>query len=540
MSASRERKERANNKVVAQPVKKQETKKVSEGLILAISVIAILVAVFGTVLGIRFYQRNQVVMTVGDKEVTVREFNYFYNQTASNFGNYASYLGIDTTKSVDDQTVGSENVSMMSMLGMDIEVLAPYKQEDGTYDITWAGYFALLARENCAQTWAVYQAAMADANYQIPEEIETSISNEIMNLDLYRQLYGMKSTDDFIEAQYGDGCNEENYEQHIRISYVASDYAGNYEFSAADIDAKYTAATADYDVVSYLVYTAKASDYLSTEEAEETAEETEETEETEEDAAAKAEAMEKAKADAEAMEKDFVLEGKDVAAYADQIKDTAKSYTTEEAATWMFETAKAGDVKMFEDADNDSYYVVKVLSNDVNYQTLNALQIFIPVDDENAEEVDHTGHDHPADQIPEDEIVLTAAEKLEAVLFGLESDSTEKNFRELATKHSGSSTPEIKNATYTAVNSSISKDALLWVMDERKAGDYEVFETETGTYVLYYQGAGETCRNLSVNAALVTEWIESLTDTAVENCKFDLDTALNGAVDVKLQSNAQA
>ena len=132
MSASRERKERANNKVVAQPVKKQETKKVSEGLILAISVVAILVAVFGTVLGIRFYQRNQVVMTVGDKEVTVREFNYFYNQTASNFGNYASYLGIDTTKSVDDQTVGSENVSMMSMLGMDIEVLAPYKQEDGT------------------------------------------------------------------------------------------------------------------------------------------------------------------------------------------------------------------------------------------------------------------------------------------------------------------------------------------------------------------------------------------------------------------------
>ena len=132
MSASRERKERANNKVVAQPAKKQETKKVSEGLILAISVIAILVAVFGTVLGIRFYQRNQVVMTVGDKDVTVREFNYFYNQTASNFGNYASYLGIDTTKSVDEQTVGSENVSMMSMLGMGIDVLAPYKQEEGT------------------------------------------------------------------------------------------------------------------------------------------------------------------------------------------------------------------------------------------------------------------------------------------------------------------------------------------------------------------------------------------------------------------------
>ncbi len=535
MSASRERKERANNKVVAQPAKKQEPKKVSEGLILAISVIAILVAVFGTVLGIRFYQRNQVVMTVGEKEITVREFNYFFNQTASNFGNYASYIGIDTTKSIDDQNVGSENVSMMSMLGMDIEVLAPYKQEDGSYDITWAGYFALLARENCAQTWAVYQAAEADPNYQVPEEIETAISNEILNLDFYSQIYGLKSADDFVEAQYGDGCNAENYEQHVRVSYVASDYASNYEFSAADIDAKYTAATADYDVVSYLVYTAKASDYLSTEEA---AEET--TEETEEDAAAKAEAMAKAKEDAEAMEKDFVLEGKEIAAYADQVLATAQSYTTDDAGTWMFETAKVGDVKMFEDAENDRYYVVKVLSNDVNYQTLNALQIFIPVDDENAEPVDHTGHDHPADQIPADEIVLTAAEKLEAVKFGLEADGSEKSFRDLAAKHSGSSSVEIKDATYTAINDNISKDALLWVMDERKAGDYEVFETESGTYVLYYQGTGETCRNLSVNAALVTEWVEDLTDTAVENCKFDLDAALNGAVDLKLQSNAQS
>ncbi len=537
MSASRVRKERANNKVVAQPAKKQEPKRVSEGLILAISVIAILVAVFGTVLGIRFYQRNQTVMTVGDKELTVKEFNYFFNQTASNFGNYASYVGIDTSKSIDDQTVGSENVSMMSMLGMDIEVLAPYKQEDGTYDITWAGYFALLARESAAQTWAVYQAAMADPNYQVPQDIENSITTEIANLDIYSQIYGLKDADAFIEAQYGDGCNVENYEQHIRVSYVASDYATNYEFSAADIDAKYNGATADYDVVSYLVYTANASDYMTTEESEETTDES--TEETEEDEAAKAEAMAKAKADAEAMEKDFVLEDKVISAYADHIKTTAQSYTTEDAATWMFETAKAGDVKLFEDADNDRYYVIKVLSNDVNYQTLNALQIFIPVDDENVTEVDHTGHDHPEDEIPEDEIVLTAAQKLEAVQSELALKATEEKFRELASEYSGNSSVEMMDVSYAAIVENISRDALIWTVEERKAGDYEVFETESGTYVLYYQGTGETYRNLSVNSALINEWVEELTDTAVTNCKFDLDAALNGAVDLKLQANTQ-
>ncbi len=247
--------------------------------------------------------------------------------------------------------------------------------------------------------------------------------------------------------------------------------------------------------------------------------------------------MEKAKADAEAMEKDFVIEDKEIAAYADQTLTNAQSFTTEEAGTWMFETAKAGDVKMFEDADNDRYYVVKVLNNDVNYQTLNALQIFIPVDDENVTEVDHTGHDHPEDEIPEEETVLTAAEKLEAVKSGLAADASEESFRELASNYSGNSSVEMKDVAYTAINDNVSKDALQWVMAERKAGDYEVFETESGTYVLYYQGTGETYRNLSVNATLVTDWINELTDTAVANCNFDLDAALNGAVDLKLQSN---
>ncbi|MBR6826342.1 MAG: hypothetical protein IKM59_07335 [Oscillospiraceae bacterium] len=533
MSASRERKERANTKPVAQPVK-QEKKKASEGLILAISVIAILVAVFGTIIGIRFYQRNQTVMTIGDKELTVKEFNYFFNQTASNFGNYASMFGIDTTKTIDTQNVGSENVGMMSLYGMDVDCLEPYKQEDGSYDITWAGYFAELAKENAAQTWAVYQAAMSDSNYKISEEVETAINNEIMNLEFYAQIYGM-STNDFIETQYGDGCNQENYENHLRVSYVASDYASNYTFSAGDIDSKYTAAPADFDVVSYLLYTAKASDYLSTEEADE--EPTETTTETGTETAeteAQAEANAKAKEAAEAMEKEFDIEAEDVVVHADQLLTTAQTYTNEEIATWLFETAKPGDVKLFEDAENKTYYVAKLLSNDVNYQTVNAMQIFIQSDDQ----VDHTGHDHAEGEGHEDE--LTDIQKLDAVKNGLAADGSEESFRTLASEHSSTTSVDLEDTSYSYIANSISMEALLWTMEEgRKAGDYETFITSTGTYVLYYRGVSETYRNLSVNAKLVSDWIEKLTDETVAACNFDMSAAMNGAVKLTLTPQQQ-
>ncbi len=537
MSASRERKERAGLKAVAQPQKKQEKKKVSEGLILAISVIAILVAVFGTVLGIRFYQRNQTVMTVGDKDITAREFNYFFNQTASNYGNYASYIGIDTNRTIDVQTLGSENVSMMSMLGMDIDCLAPYKQEDGSYDITWAGYFALVARETAAQTWAVYQAAMADPNYTVPEEIETAISNEMLNIDFYGQIYAM-STDKFLEAQYGDGCNKENYEQHVRISYVASDYASNYWFNAADIDSKYEAATADFDVVSFLSYSVGASEFMPTEETDETTEET--TEETEVDPAVKEEAMAQAKAAAEAMVENFDAANESVSAYADYTKASTQTAITEEAATWLFETAQIGDIKLFEDADTETFYVVKLLANDVNYLTNNLLQIHIPADEETEATVeeDHEGHDHEETETTED-TAPTAAEKLEAVKAGLAADGSEESFRTLASEYSDGSSTNLEDVAYSYMESYISTDALLWVMEERKAGDYEVFETSNGTYVLYYVGTSETYRNLSVNSKLVSEWVEQLTATAVENCKFDMEAAMNASVALTLNANTE-
>ncbi len=525
MSASRERKERAQMPAAQVPAKK-EKKKLSEGWILAISVVLVIVAVFGTVLGIRYYQRNQTVMVIGDKELTVKEFNHYFNQTASSYQSFASYLGINPATPVDQQKISADSIGMMQPLGMDVEILEAYKQEDGSYDITWAGYFAACAKKTAAESYAVYQAAQ-DAGYEMSQEVKDSIESEINNMSSYALMYGME-LDEFIEANYGDGCDEETYREFLTVNSCAADYAQNLTYDAEKIDARYAETTEDFDVVSYLVYKVAATEPAETD-AEATDAETTEgaTDETTEETVI---TEEQAKEMAEAMEAEFDLTNEDITANCDQTRSTAKAVVTEEAAEWMFDTAKAGDVKLFENADTKTYYVVKLLSNDVNYKTANLMQIFIANDAEDAE--NHEGHDHAEGEECE---TLTAADKLAKVTSALEADKSEESFKKLAEEYSSTS-PELEDVAYAYIESNISEDALLWIMEERAAGDYKVFETSTGTYVLYFRELSETYRNLNVNSILVQEWVKQLTETTVANCKFDMDAAMNGAVDVVLTS----
>ncbi len=504
--------------VSEQPVKKEtkKKKKLSEGWILAISVILVVVVVFGTILGIRHYQQNQTVLTAGGKDVSVKEFNYFYNGVVNNFGSNASYLGIDTAAPLDEQKIDAEAVPMMSLMGLDSALLDPYKKADGSYDVTWAGFFAEMAKESAVQAYTVYQAA-TEAGFTVTDEVQQAIDSELMNVQLYASIYGY-DTDTFIENTYGRGCNEENYREYLKVVNVASAYAAQLTYTDAEVTARYEKNPENYDVVSYLVYTIKATDFMTQEEidASNAAEGEEKKPNTE--------AMAEAKAAAEAMEKSFDATSDKVTAYADVTKANL-NVTIEGAAEWMYETAKPGDIKLFEDTENEAYYVVKLLEND-NYASVNALMIYIANDTE--EEVSHEGHDHAEDEIPASE--LPAADALKAVQGGLAADASEESFRKLAETHNDSATLEITDAYYSTLLSNISKDALLWVMDGQQAGAYATFETAEGTFVLYFKGEGKPCRTLSVTSTLISEWMEKVTDEALAVCNYDHEAAMNGGV----------
>ncbi len=524
MSASRERRERARM-VSEQPVKKEtkKKKKLSEGWILAISVILVVAVVFGTVLGIRYYQQNQTVLTAGGKDVSVKEFNYFYNGVVNSFGSNASYLGIDSATPLDEQKIDAEAVPMMSLMGLDSALLDPYKKADGSYDVTWAGFFAEMAKESAVQAYTIYQAA-TEAGFTVTDEIQQSIDNELMNTQLYASIYGY-DTDSFIENTYGRGCNEENYREYLKVVNVASAYAAQLTYTDAEVTARYEKNPENYDVVSYLVYTIKATDFMTQEEIDASKAAEDETKKP------NTEAMAEAKTAAEAMEKDFDATSDKVTAYADVTKANI-NLTIEGANEWLFETAKPGDVKLFEDTENETYYVVKLIENE-NYATVNALMIYIANDAEDAAEVSHEGHDHGTDEIPAAE--LSAADSLKAVQDALAADSSEENFRKLAAEgHNDSGTLELTDEYYSTVLSNISKEALLWITEGQEKGAYATFETADGTFVLYYTGEGKAFRTCSVTTTLMREWMEKVTEEALLTCNYDHDAAMNGGVGLVL------
>jgi len=82
MSASREKNKRNAQVEHAAPAKQK--KKISEGWILAISVVLIVALVFGGVLGYRIYQSNRTVLTVGDHEINSVELSYYFVDMVNN------------------------------------------------------------------------------------------------------------------------------------------------------------------------------------------------------------------------------------------------------------------------------------------------------------------------------------------------------------------------------------------------------------------------------------------------------------------------
>ena len=497
MSASRERKKRTEQ--APQPETKQKTKKLSEGWIFAICMIAIVVILIGALIGYSVYLNSRPVLTVGDHTVTVSEFNYFYTTTVNKCSSYASYMGLDSATPLDEQYVTESGSSMLMLLGVDSSYLSDKTATDGTYDVTWAQLFADAAKADAASVYAVYNEAMANG-FEISDHIKEDIDANVEQMKTYADNNSM-SLSKFIERVYGDGCNESGYRNYLKVQLVASEYASTLTYSDEEIEAKRAESPEDYNVATYYQYSVSASDFV---EADEDGEKPDPT----------AAEEKKAKDAAEAMAADFDVESATLK--ADTARATASSSTTEEAADWLFDTAENDAVKLFE--KEGTYYVLKLIDK-TDYTTGNYMQIVISADEEELEEGE-----------------LTAEEKKEKIVAALEADASAENFEALAEEYSDAHEIEVENSTRSSL-SSISEEALFWGMEERTAGDYQVFETDGNYIILLYTGEGEIYSSVVVTAVLANEHIEEISDAAVEACNYDEKTAMTANVSLSLGNN---
>jgi len=500
MSASSSRKKRQEQAKLPAAQTKKQKKKLSQGWIFGICICLVIALLVGGVLIYRAVKNNRTVLTVGDHDVSVKEFNYFYNSTANNLGSYASYLGIETGKPLDEQYVTENGAMYLGLFGISSDYLTDKEAVDGAYDVTWAQLIASAAKDTAVSAYAIYNEAMA-AGYEIDEHLESEIEESMETMQGYADTNG-ESLNHLIERVFGSGCSASGYRDYLTVMHVASHYPSGLRYDADQIAARFEESPEDYTVATYYLYTVTASSFVEADE--------------EGNKADPGDAEKKqAKDDAKAMEKDFDVTK--ATARTDNTRASVTSSVNEDAAAWLFDTAKDGDVKTFENDDGTTYYVLKLLDK-TDYQTINGLELVISAD---------------AEELPEGE--TPAADKVAAIKASLEADPSEENFRALMLKY-GAEAEDLENLTRANV-ASVSNDVLTWYLEEAAAGKWIATESSGSTIFLYCTGLGDLYSTVTVTNVLTSEWSESVVNAAKEVCGYDEAAAMSANVGLSFTGN---
>lgn len=500
MSASSSRKKRQEQAKLPVTEKPKQKKKLSQGWIFGICICLVIALLIGGVLIYRAVKNNRTVLTVGDHDVTVKEFNYFYNSTANNLGSYASYLGIETGVPLDQQYVTENGAMYLGLFGISSDYLTDKEAVDGTYDVTWAQLIASAAKDTAVSAYAIYNEAMA-AGYEIDDHLQGEIEESMETMQGYADTNG-ESLGHLIERVFGSGCSVSGYRDYLTVMNVAQHYASSLRYDADKIAARFDESPEDYTVATYWLYTVSASSFVEADE--------------EGNKADPGDAEKKqAKDDAKAMQKDYDT-GK-ATIRTDNTRASVTSSVNEDAAAWLFDTAKDGDVKTFENEDGTTYYVLKLVNKD-DYQTINGLELVISADPEDLAEGEET-----------------AADKVAAIKASLEADPSEENFRALLLKYGGE--PEdLENLTRSNV-SNVSSDVLTWYMEEAAAGKWIAAESGGSTIFLYCTGLGDVYSTVAVTGVLANEWAEGVVNAAKEACGYNETAAMTANVGLSFNSN---
>ncbi len=143
--------------------------------------------------------RANIVATVGDRNLTNAELQIYYWLEVQNFmsqyGAYASYLGLDYTKPLDTQTCGISETSM-----------------------TWQQYFL----ESALADWHNYAALAEEAQaggFTLDQEYLDDIAKLPENLAVDAGIQGFESAEEYLAYNVGMGATLEDYQAYMTTYY---------------------------------------------------------------------------------------------------------------------------------------------------------------------------------------------------------------------------------------------------------------------------------------------------------------------------------
>jgi len=533
MSASSNKKLRSEQNAAKMAERKAAEQKEAKKLKLmttlftvALALIVVVAVVFASVQFVRtsgIREKNTVALTIGDKDVSNAQLNYFFvdavNEFSNNYGSYASMFGLDVTKPLNEQYID---------------------EEAGT---TWADDFLLSAKNDAQSIYALCAAAEAEG-FELPETAKNNVETEMANMEIYAIYNQYPNSKDFIRAIYGPGASVEGYREYVTMRETANAYYNHYatslNYEDADLRAGEEGKEAEFSQFSYNYFYVNVDKFLQ---GGTTAEDGTVTYSAAEKAAAVAAAEAAAKALAEG-EITSVEELNEAVAAMDIYADAATPVTstqcsnysyanvTSVAREWITDASrKAGDMTYIESATTataedgtetktvNGYYVIFYIgSSDNNYPLANVRHILYKP--EGGTYNSTTG----LTDFTEEEMA-TGKIRAQALLNDfLAGDATEESFAAMAKEHSTDTGSKENGGLYENVYpGQMVTNFNDWCFDEaRKPGDTGLVESDYGWHIMYYVGDSDILfRDYlienSLRSADTSAWYQGLVEaTAME------------------------
>lgn len=473
-------------------IKKETVTAVLSSLI-AVVIIAILV-----VLGVRYYtvpnsnekmNPGNVVMTVGNTDVSVGMYNFYYQNIVKQYVQYASngYYDIDLSKDFSTQ----------------------YTTDDDGNEISWQDRFKENTTELIKKNTIYYQKGiesgitLTDAQ---KEMIETQLDN-IKNAASSANL----GVNEYIAQTYGDNCGLETLRKYLEQNYISSVYYYQQQIklrpSEDELNAYFKENENDYKSCSYAILEAEYD--------------------TSSDATKKA-AVDNAKAAiAKITDEDsmkalipefcsdliskyisagyFTDESDAVDAFAGamdskSVKSDVESNFGEDIADWMFNTDTAvGSLNYYADENAGVIYIIMktsqpALDSDSASKVYSVRHILV-IPESGDDDSSSSSSSSTATKKYTEEEWAAALEKANSILDEYnKGDKTELSFAKLAEKYTDdtSSTSVNMNNMYgggimdTQLGQMVS-DFENWAIDSsRKYGDVEIVKSSYGYHIMFF------------------------------------------------------
>lgn len=484
----------AENQDVMTQVKSQDIviKKGRISIVLS-SLIAVVIVAALVVLGIRYYTQpnsnekmnpGNIALTVGDTDVSVGMYNYYYESIVYEYTYYANYGYYDLDTSADFST--------------------QYTTDSDGNEISWLDLFKKITVERI-KTNVVYYEKGLEAGITLTDEQKEEIESQ---LDSVRENASAsdQSVNEYIEDTFGAHCGIETLRKYMEQYYIAGTYYNQYHITGRP-DEEETQTYFDEHQDEY-----KSCSYALLEMAYDTTDDS-----TRQDSIEKAQSYMARITDVDSMRAlvpeacadlidqfisagYFETEDEAVTALSESIEATQtrtdiESSFGEEIANWMFdESNETGSTNCYANEDVGIVYVLlktsqPFLEDTQVYSVRHILVIPGSDDEESADNASSESQEYTEEQWN------AALEKAESIVDEYNAtDKSELSFAKLAEKYSDDteSTASGTSGLYGGGYEGVALGQMVsefenWAMDDsRKYGDVEIVKTVHGYHIMYF------------------------------------------------------